>query len=56
MKNNISPAAAAVIIVIVVAIAVALGWKTLGPRTDGAEKPIDMGKMMGKGKAPYQKQ
>lgn len=46
MKKPVNPAVAVVLVIVVVAVAVMLGWKSLGPRTDGPEKPVDMSKMM----------
>ena len=50
MKQGIHPAVATVIIVVVVAVVALVIYKGAGPRTDGPSHPIDMGKMMGKGK------
>ena len=47
MKKPINPAVSVVIVIVVVGVAVMLGWKSLGPRTDGPKEPMDMGKMMG---------
>lgn len=47
MKKNISPAVATIIIIVVVVIVAMIGWRSLGPRTDGPQQPVDMKKMMG---------
>jgi len=50
MKQGVNPAIAAVAIVIVVVVAAYFIWKGMGPRSDGPDHPIYMGKVMGKDK------
>ncbi|MCW3094763.1 MAG: hypothetical protein JWL77_381 [Chthonomonadaceae bacterium] len=48
MKDKaISPAVTGVIIALIVVVIVIMGWKSLGPRTDGPTEPIDLSKHMG---------
>ena len=47
VKQSIHPAVAAIIVIVVIVVAVMLGKKTLAPRDDGPDKPVDMSKMMG---------
>lgn len=48
MKDkSVSPAVTGLIIAVVVVVIVLIGWKAVGPRTDGPTEPINMGKIMG---------
>lgn len=50
VKQGIPPAVAAIVIILVVAVVGYFIWQGVGPRTDGAKEPINMGKLMGKDK------
>ena len=48
MKDKaLSPAIIGIIIAVVVAVIAVIGWRAIGPRTDGPTEPINMGKAMG---------
>lgn len=46
-EKTVSPAVTGIIIAIVVVVVVLIGWKAMGPRTDGPSEPIDLSKHMG---------
>jgi len=46
VKGSISPGVAVAIIIVVLVVVAIFGYKTLGPRTDGPNHPINMGAMM----------